>query len=868
MKLCRLVAALMALVMLICALPAFADIEDNYTVMYVNKTTMPVYQKASSSSKKIGTFSYGDEIWVVTKNSTWAKITNEDGDIGYCRTYILTSKDPAVDPVKCYATTNDLKIYSKASTSSAVVGTLSYNDAVNGVAITPDKVFLRFEWEGGYAFAEKKYFSLDPAGEATTVYVKKTTAALRRTRSTSSSKMGTAYFGEEFTMTRLEGKWAYISNGVVSGWCQTSALSYDTRATQQTVYSAKKNGVKVYARSGKQLVQLDTLNYGQEIVVVAFTPDYVYAMVDYEDTYAYVESAQLKYVGKYTGGSGEDDDDDDDGGETAAPGEQTVYIVDNNVIAYKEPSASSVKAGTVSFGEVLTKIQISGDWVLVKNSAGQGWIPASAISVEDPCTEETTYYVSAKKSTVYQRPVTNAKVKGTLKLNGAVTVVGKTRDGEWYRIKYGSGYAFVKATEISKNKTDTAQSITVYVVANNATAYKKASASSGKAGTVSYGEVLTCTKVSGSWALVKNSVGQGWVKKSALSTTNPCTASLTGYVKTTTAVVYQRPGTSYKKLGTLPMNAEVIVVGRTSDKNWYRIEYEGGYAFVKTSALTGSKPSSGVKVYVRYNVVEAYETSSSSSAKVGEVYYGQELTRLSISREWALVSNGTSQGWVKLDAITATNPNTSGTALYAAKDNVVLRKKPDPNGAKADEFDKGDIVMAVCITADGEWVRVKYNTGYAYVAVGDLTDSSPYEYKDPYAGTSGDDSIERIIALAIAQYGKPYIYADEGPDSYDCSGLTQYCYRKITGIVLLRSAHAQGYDSRWPKVEDISDLKRGDIVCFDTIDDGDDYSDHTGIYLGGGLFIHASSGAGKVIVSTLSSGYYNRKFTWGLRIIE
>ncbi|MGN1007103.1 MAG: NlpC/P60 family protein [Aristaeellaceae bacterium] len=44
--------------------------------------------------------------------------------------------------------------------------------------------------------------------------------------------------------------------------------------------------------------------------------------------------------------------------------------------------------------------------------------------------------------------------------------------------------------------------------------------------------------------------------------------------------------------------------------------------------------------------------------------------------------------------------------------------------------------------------------------------------------------------------------------------------------------------------------------------------DHTGIYLGSNMFIHASSGAGKVIVSDLSSGYYNRVFSWGRRVLN
>ena len=57
------------------------------------------------------------------------------------------------------------------------------------------------------------------------------------------------------------------------------------------------------------------------------------------------------------------------------------------------------------------------------------------------------------------------------------------------------------------------------------------------------------------------------------------------------------------------------------------------------------------------------------------------------------------------------------------------------------------------------------------------------------------------------------------------------------------------------------------MVCFDTVSDSD-ACDHTGIYLGNGYFIHASSAAKKVILSSLSSGYYKRTFSWGRRVFD
>ena len=57
------------------------------------------------------------------------------------------------------------------------------------------------------------------------------------------------------------------------------------------------------------------------------------------------------------------------------------------------------------------------------------------------------------------------------------------------------------------------------------------------------------------------------------------------------------------------------------------------------------------------------------------------------------------------------------------------------------------------------------------------------------------------------------------------------------------------------------------MVFFNTnLTDGD-MCDHTGIYIGNGDFIHASSSAGKVIISNLNSGYYNQRFSWGRRIL-
>lgn len=124
---------------------------------------------------------------------------------------------------------------------------------------------------------------------------------------------------------------------------------------------------------------------------------------------------------------------------------------------------------------------------------------------------------------------------------------------------------------------------------------------------------------------------------------------------------------------------------------------------------------------------------------------------------------------------------------------------------------------------------------------------------------SGSSSkAEKVIATAKTKLGKPYVFGASGPSSYDCSGLLMLAYGTV-GVSLPHSAYTIGYGIG--KKVSRSDLSRGDIVCFNTISDSD-LVDHVGIYLGNGSFLHASSGQGRVVISSLT-GFYASAFSWG-----
>lgn len=140
------------------------------------------------------------------------------------------------------------------------------------------------------------------------------------------------------------------------------------------------------------------------------------------------------------------------------------------------------------------------------------------------------------------------------------------------------------------------------------------------------------------------------------------------------------------------------------------------------------------------------------------------------------------------------------------------------------------------------------------------------EETDPDDSKTGDQKlINYVISVARKKLGCKYVYGAFGPNTFDCSGFMYWCFKQIN-IKLKDSAYKQGYDNRFPKIS-YGNLKAGDMVFFNTVNDKD-LSDHSGLYLGNGKFIHCSSSAGKVLISKMSSGYYKRNFSWGRRVIK
>ncbi len=109
------------------------------------------------------------------------------------------------------------------------------------------------------------------------------------------------------------------------------------------------------------------------------------------------------------------------------------------------------------------------------------------------------------------------------------------------------------------------------------------------------------------------------------------------------------------------------------------------------------------------------------------------------------------------------------------------------------------------------------------------------------------------IDTAMAQQGAPYVWAADGPSSFDCSGLTQFAYA-AAGISLPHSSRMQ---SQMGQQVSRDQLQPGDLVFF--------YSpvSHVGIYIGNGQMVHAPTSGDVVKVASVDSMY---GFSHGTRI--
>ena len=221
---------------------------------------------------------------------------------------------------------------------------------------------------------------------------------------------------------------------------------------------------------------------------------------------------------------------------------------------------------------------------------------------------------------------------------------------------------------------------------------------------------------------------------------------------------------------------------------------------------------------------------------------------------WYKIAYNGSTGYVSADHLNVDQDNVFTTYGRVNSDGVNVRSDASTDSSVLATIEE-DAIVTVNGLVDGWYdVTCEYGTeGYIRSDFLDLTESS----------SSNSD----IAATAKQYLGTGYVYGGASPRGFDCSGFTMYVYSQH-GYSLPHSATSQWQSGLGTRVYSISELQPGDLVFFnDPSRNAGKACSHAGIYTGDGQFIHSSSSrSGGVIVSSLTSGYYNTYFVGGIHV--
>ena len=272
-------------------------------------------------------------------------------------------------------------------------------------------------------------------------------------------------------------------------------------------------------------------------------------------------------------------------------------------------------------------------------------------------------------------------------------------------------------------------------------------------------------------------------------------------------------------------------------------------------AASQSGQISGTKVNIR--------KSPDTSASVITQLSNSRVSIVDKSDGWYKISFNGKTGWVSSDYV-----KVLATKGKINANGVNFRQTASTEGKIIDSLSKGTSVV-ILDTLSG-WHKIQVGTKVGYVANNFVTATST-EVNSSRSTTVAtfsdeelaDDSTESdLVAYAKKYVGVRYVYGGKSPKGFDCSGFVGYVFKNF-GIELNSSAASMYSDG--VKVSK-SALKAGDILFFDASSrKASGAIDHVGIYMGGGMFIHASTSNKKVVIQKLST--YHGKYIGAKRVM-
>lgn len=164
---------------------------------------------------------------------------------------------------------------------------------------------------------------------------------------------------------------------------------------------------------------------------------------------------------------------------------------------------------------------------------------------------------------------------------------------------------------------------------------------------------------------------------------------------------------------------------------------------------------------------------------------------------------------------------------------------------------------------DEAWVQVRLPDGTeGWVAAPDLRVAESGEQGGRRSAAARPDASRAdLVREAFRYLGTPYVWGGESSRGVDCSGFV-YVVLSARMPQLARLRSFDYFQMGMPV--DRANLQPGDLVFFTTYAPG---ASHVGLYAGGGRFLHASSGARRVLATPLDDPYYAARYVGARRLL-
>ena len=224
---------------------------------------------------------------------------------------------------------------------------------------------------------------------------------------------------------------------------------------------------------------------------------------------------------------------------------------------------------------------------------------------------------------------------------------------------------------------------------------------------------------------------------------------------------------------------------------------------------------------------------------------------------------------------------------YVDAEGLVVREEASTSSKELDSLSRNHKVE-ITGEIDG-WYQIKLNGKIGYVSSKYISDQKTVETTSRSGSsikaenitpmeeqqeateskeqtTSSSSATSTTDGTSVIEYakqflGSKYVAGGSSPESgFDCSGFTSYVYKHF-GISLSRSS--KGQINNGIAVEK-DNLQPGDIVVFNN--SSNTSIGHVGIYIGGNSFIHAANPKEGVVITSLSSSYYQKRYVGARRV--